>query len=161
MKHILLKVIKLSIWLAVFFYLGRLSVPEPPEAVTTEVFTLVPMVPVEQIQAEEVFTSEQDEIKAEIKLVFGEHYEDAMKLLTDATCHENLQLDPSAVHVNSDGTRDMGVFQINEHWQGFEHGGKAQQFLLDPNVNIRLAWRIYEDNGYTFSAWSCGQLLGI
>lgn len=154
------KFIKLLAWITVFFFIGRLTAP------TIQTIRIVE-VPVE-IEKEipepsPVLKSEQDLLKEEIKFVFGEHYADAMKLLTDPVCHENLPLDPKAIHKNNDSvkSRDLGLFQINDHWQGFDHQGKADQFLLDPHINIRIAWRLYEDAGYSFNAWSCGKVLGI
>ena len=109
--------------------------------------------------------TERDEIKNYIQSVFGSHTSQAMRLLTDPKCHENLNLDPKIKHENKvDGkvsSIDYGLFQINGKWQGISHEGKARQFLLDYKINTQIAWRLYEDNNYSFSAWSCGRALGI
>lgn len=108
----------------------------------------------------EEIDSEDEAMKAIVKEVFGEHYDKAMLLLT---C-ENRGLNPEAIGDNSkfgNNTKDWGLFQINDYWQGFRHEGKAMQYLLDPEINARVAWRLYEDDGYSFKLWSCGKKLGI
>lgn len=108
-----------------------------------------------------------DKIDAEIKQVFGDHYKKAMLLLkgdgSKGACTENAGLNPSAVNKNTDTVQstDYGVFQINDYWQGFRHDAKAKQFLLDPHINIQVAWNIYKSNGYSFGQWTCGRIYGI
>ena len=97
-------------------------------------------------------------VKASIKQVFGAHADKALTLLT---C-ENGHLNPKAINHNRDKegnilSSDFGVFQINNKWQGVTN----QKFLFDPEINVRLAWRIYQDSGYTFKMWACGQKLHI
>lgn len=95
------------------------------------------------------------EVKELIEEVFGKHADKAFKVLS---C-ENASLNPKAINTAGNtpkGSRDMGVFQINEYWQGVN--GK---FLLDPELNVRIAWKIYKDNGYSFERWTCGRKLGI
>lgn len=94
-------------------------------------------------------------IKDKIREVFGRHADKAFKLLE---C-ENSTLNPQAVNTYGNtpaGSRDIGVFQINEYWQGVN-----AKFLLDPDLNVRIAWRIYTDSDYTFRMWTCGKRLGI
>lgn len=108
-------------------------------------------------------------VDTEIKKVFGKHYDKAMLLLKGdgkGGCHENGGLDPHIEHKNRDANGnvksiDYGVFQINGYWQGFRHTGKAEQFLLDPEINIRVAWSIFEADGYSFKQWTCGKAYGI
>lgn len=109
-----------------------------------------------------------EEVRQLIIEVFGEHADKAFLLLqgdgTPGACAENRALNPEAVNDNREWGgvgRDWGVFQINDHWQGFRHEGKAIQFLTDPEINVRVAWRIFEDNGYSFSRWTCGRHYGI
>jgi hypothetical protein len=97
-------------------------------------------------------------VEASIKQVFGAHADKALKLLT---C-ENGHLNPKAMNHNRDKdgnilSTDYGVFQINNKWQKVGN----ERFLFDPEINIRLAWRIYQDSGYTFKMWACGQKLKI
>lgn len=104
---------------------------------------------------EEAKGEENQEIREMIKEVFGEHADKAFKLLS---C-ENAKLNPKAINTAGNtpkGSKDVGVFQINEHWQGVN-----AKFLLDPELNIRIAWKIYKDSGYSFKMWSCGKKLGI
>jgi hypothetical protein len=92
-------------------------------------------------------------VDAEVAQVFGAHYGKARRLLA---C-ENPALDPLAVNVNHDGSRDIGVFQINSYWQGVSN----EAFLKDYRINIRIAWNIYEHSNHTFALWSCGRKLDI
>jgi len=92
------------------------------------------------------------DIEKEIYMVFGdEHFEKAMMIVD---C-ENKGQNPKAVNVNTDthNSRDIGIFQINQYWQKV---GNAK-FLYDPAINIRIAWRIYENDGYSFKQWTCGK----
>ena len=112
-------------------------------------------------------TSEQEKIEKEIKEVFGEHAEKAFLLLKGkgpGTCRENYELNPKAVNRNwvkgKSGvysSSDYGVFQINDKWQGVTN----TRFLFDYKINIRMAWRIYEDSGHSFGLWTCGKAYGI
>lgn len=97
-----------------------------------------------------------EEIRQEIELVFGEHYEKAMIVLS---C-ENADLDPEAVNTAGNepaGSADVGVFQINDHWQRV--GNHA--FLKDYKINIRIAFNIYERDGESFKLWTCGRKYGV
>jgi len=127
-----------------------------------------------KVYAEEVYTAENiisplaDEpkvkeatdkqsisIRNKIREVFGDHADKAFKVLS---C-ENAALNPNAVNTAGNepaGSRDIGVFQINEYWQ------KTQgKFLFDPEVNIKIAYIIFKDNGYSFDRWTCGRKFGI
>lgn len=108
----------------------------------------------------------RNKIDAEIKEVFGKHYDKAMLLLKGngkpKACHENGGLDPDVVNknVNDAGevtSRDYGVFQINDKWQGVTNVA----FLKDYHINIRMAWNIYQHHNYSFEAWTCGKAYKI
>jgi hypothetical protein len=98
---------------------------------------------------------ETEAIREEIRNTFGEHADKAFKVLS---C-ENASLNPKAVNTagnSPEGSRDMGIFQINEYWQGVH-----AKFLLNWKTNIRLAYQIFEENGYSFERWTCGRKFGI
>lgn len=99
--------------------------------------------------------TEHDLIVAEINQVFGKDAPKAFKLLS---C-ENGRLNPNAVNTNTDTyqSKDYGIFQINNHWQGVTNVA----FLTDYHINIRMAYNIYTRSGNTFKMWSCGQRLGL
>jgi len=92
------------------------------------------------------------DIEKEIFNVFGKEHFDKAMIIVDC---ENKGQDPKAVNVNSDKqkSKDFGIFQINNFWQ--EVGN--EKFLFDPAINIRIAWRIFENDGYQFSLWTCGK----
>lgn len=115
------------------------------------------------VPAPSPFTKEEQKIRKIVLDVFGKDYEKAMYLLQGkkGTCKENYNLDPKATNVNKDGSTDWGLFQINDKWNGITHKGKAKQLLLDPEINVRVAYRIFVDSGYSFRMWSCGKVLGI
>ena len=107
-------------------------------------------------------------IEADIKSVFGKYYPQAMILLKGKpgdSCAENKSLNPNAVNDNTlwGGVgQDIGVFQINTKWQGVTNTA----FLKDPAINIRMAWRIFVNQGYKFgvqptAGWTCGRYYGI
>ena len=111
---------------------------------------------VPQVEAEEVeFTSEQEQIRGYIKEVFGKDADKAFKVLS---C-ENAKLNPKAVNTAGNvpaGSRDIGVFQINEYWQGVN-----AKFLFEPKINVMIAHKIFTDNGHSFERWTCGRKLGV
>ena len=148
---------------------GRVSEPSPsgsPSSTQTEEPKVEETRPV--ASSKEVGHPDSEAIEKEIKEVFGEHFDKAMLLLKgdgkEGACAENRSLNPNSLNDNTwwGGTgKDYGVFQINDYWQGIRHEGKAEQFLFDPHINIRIAWRIYEDSGYSFHLWTCGKVYGI
>lgn len=98
---------------------------------------------------------EQMAVEKEIRHVFGKYADQAFKVLK---C-ENASLNPKAVNTAGNtpkGSRDIGVFQINEYWQGVN--GK---FLLEPDINVRIAYKIFKDNGHSWERWTCGRKLGF
>jgi len=104
-------------------------------------------------------TTQYDQIHEYIEQVFGKDSDKAFLLLqgtSSVSCHENRGLNPSAIHINDDGSKDVGVFQISEYWQGV-----PARFLLDYKVNVDVAHKIYVDSGYNFHLWTAGRCLGI
>lgn len=97
--------------------------------------------------------SQRQIIENEIKDVFGQYSPKALQLLT---C-ENGNLWPNAVNSNTDGSRDFGIFQINNKWQGVSN----EAFLLDFHINIRMAYNIFSRDHYSFKLWTCGRRMGI
>ncbi len=98
--------------------------------------------------------TQHDQIVNYIHEVFKE---DADKAFLVLSC-ENHALNPNAVNTAKNipvGSRDIGVFQINEYWQKVQ--GK---FLFNWKVNIEVAHQLYEENG-SFKLWSCGKRLGV
>lgn len=98
--------------------------------------------------------TEREQIELYIKQVFGKDSDKAFKVLK---C-ENSSLNPNAVNTAGNypaGSKDIGVFQINDHWQAVQ--GK---FLKNWKVNIEIAYQIFKENG-DFHLWTCGRRLGI
>lgn len=99
----------------------------------------------------EIKTTEQQQIAEHIKEVFGEDADKAFKVLS---C-ENKALRPDAVNTTGNspaGSRDIGVFQINEYWQKVNG-----RFLFNPKVNVEIAYQIFKESGNSFKMWSCGK----
>jgi len=88
--------------------------------------------------------SSKQEIIEYIVEVFGEDAPEAFNVLY---C-ENRTLNPSAVNVNRNGTRDLGVFQLNDGY----HGGEEN---FDYKTNIDKAYKIFEAHGKKWTAWTC------
>jgi hypothetical protein len=88
-------------------------------------------------------TTQAEQIKAYIKQVFGDQADNAYKVLA---C-ENGRLNPNAKGMNTNGTSDVGIFQINS-----VHG-VPESYLKDWRVNVDIAYQIYKSSGW--SAWSC------
>lgn len=100
-------------------------------------------------------TTEQQQIMAYIDEIFAEDADKAYQILG---C-ENAALNPDAVNTAGNspaGSRDIGVFQINEYWQ------KTQgKFLFNWKINVEIAHQLYEENGKSFKLWTCGRKLNI
>lgn len=118
----------------------------------------------EDVKPEIVEVKIDQTIEEEIIEVFGKYSDNALLLLKgkgEGTCAENRTIDPSRIHLNENGSKDYGVFQINDNWYGFNKAVNNPRFLLDRHLNIQLAWLIFESNGYTFANWACGKAYGI
>jgi len=118
----------------------------------TRIYVPVTPIPTAIIQSP---VEPHNEITEEINQVFGSSAPKAFKLLS---C-ENHALNPNAVNTAGNfpvGSRDIGVFQINEYWQGVN-----AKFLFNPDINIRMAYQIYTESGNSFKMWSCGRRFGI
>ena len=99
--------------------------------------------------------TQQQQIKNYISSVFGASAPKAYKLLS---C-ENSTYSPDRVNTAGNypaGSRDIGVFQINEFWQGVN-----AKFLFNWRVNIDIAKQIYDESGDSFKMWTCGRRFGI
>lgn len=97
----------------------------------------------------------KQEIRDYVKEVFGKDADKAFKVLS---C-ENNALNPKAVNTAGnfpEGSRDIGIFQINEYWQDVN-----PKFLFNWKTNIHLAHQIYTDSGNSFHLWTCGRKLGV
>lgn len=111
---------------------------------------------VQQVQAVEP-TPEPDkcspienEIEQYICEVFEDDYEDAMTILS---C-ENASLNPLAINdANSNGSTDVGIFQINSI-----HGFTVAE-MQDYRLNVDFAHKLMHRD--TWSAWACSWKLGV
>lgn len=92
----------------------------------------------------------EEQIIAYIWEKFGYEAESAFAILS---C-ENGKLDPYAINIyNSDGSIDVGIFQINSIH------GYSVEYLQDWKNNIDMAYGIFERDGW--SAWSCSWKIGV
>ncbi len=108
---------------------------------------------------EKVVYQEPETIDEYIKFVFGEDYDKAMLLLKGkgpGTCAENPKLKWDAQNYNSDGSVDIGVFQINTYWQQVQ-----AKWLYNWKVNVQIAHQLFEENENSFKLWTCGKVYGI
>ena len=134
---------------------GKVTQAEAKSAPTNKITELVSPVPSPTIQSVVVGEQEQPDVAEEIRRVFGKHSDKAFQLLS---C-ENAHLNPDAVNTAGNypaGSRDIGVFQVNEYWQGVH-----AKFLFNYKTNIQIAHQIFEESDNSFKMWSCGKRLGI
>jgi len=76
---------------------------------------------------------------------------------------ENGSADPERVSVpNKDKwkSRDYGLFQLNDHWQGNRVGGDVEQFK-NPETNVKIAYNIWSESGNSWRLWSTAKKLGL
>lgn len=99
------------------------------------------------------------EIENYIVEVFKEDSNKAFKLLRgEGKCNgENRGLNPKAVYTNKDGSRDRGIFQINDKY----HPSMPDSKAFDYKENIRYSYRMYKNDNKTFRRWSQGKCMGI
>jgi hypothetical protein len=74
---------------------------------------------------------------------------------------ENGAGDPNKVSVpNKDKWRsqDYGLFQLNDHWQGYRVDGDVEQFK-NPEKNVKIAYDIWSEQGW--KPWSTAKKLGL
>lgn len=58
------------------------------------------------------------------------------------------RFDPSAIHVNNDGSKDRGLFQINDRWQDV-----SDECALNPYC--ATLWTINKIKKGGIDSWSC------
>lgn len=100
-------------------------------------------------------TQEQVEIQDYVREVFGK---DAPKAFALLSC-ENASLNPDAVNTAGnypEGSRDIGVFQVNEFWQKVN-----PKFLFNWKINVQIAKQLFDENHGQFNLWTCGRKLEI
>ena len=86
-----------------------------------------------------------------IKEVFGEEEgERGIKMLKEC---ENKSMNETAINHNSNGSTDMGLWQVNSIH------GHSQEELFDPKYNTRVAYEIYKRAGNSFSPWTCSYVV--
>lgn len=90
---------------------------------------------VEKIVEKKVFANPQT-IEEKIAVVFGEDAEQAIKV---ARCESGLN--PKAVNKASSA---RGLFQIMQSWHKID-----QKWLFDPEINIRVAYKLWTEQGWT------------
>lgn len=94
--------------------------------------------------------TEKQQILDYIVKVFGDDSADAITLINKC---ENHAFDPSATNWNSNGTWDVGIFQINQ-----VHGYSMEE-MKNWKQNIDAAKKIFDRSGW--SAWSCSEEVGV
>lgn len=92
----------------------------------------------------------ENEIEQYICEVFGDEYENAMEVLS---C-ENKGLNHLAINdANSNGSTDVGIFQINSI-----HGFTVEE-MQDYKKNVDFAYKLMKRDGW--SAWACSHKIGV
>lgn len=91
-------------------------------------------------------------VEDDIRQVFGDKAEEAIKIFK---CESGLQSKCND-GLNRDGSVDCGVAQVNMN----AHKVFNRGFLLEPEINIRIAKKIY-DNNKGWGPWVCARKLGL
>lgn len=104
------------------------------------------------------------EVERYIYEVFDDDYDKAILLLKgikdingNYICGgENRSLDQNAININKDGSKDFGIFQIND----FYHPVYELDLHKDYKANIDYAKRMFDNDGKTFSKrWVAGSCI--
>jgi len=96
-------------------------------------------------------TTQRQEIENYVREVFGDDAERGLRMLEEC---ENRTLGVDRINWNSNGTWDFGLWQINQ-----VHGYTREQ-LADYKFNTDVAYKIFVNAGYSYSAWTCAETAG-
>jgi hypothetical protein len=92
--------------------------------------------------------SKKTTVEREIERVFGKYSARAKKV---AYCES--KFNPKALWTNKDGSRDRGPWQINDRY----HPHVSDACAYDVKCSTAYAWRMFENDNYTFRRWVCNQ----
>lgn len=82
------------------------------------------------------------------------HDHDTVILATAISFAEDGSHDPSAIHVNGDGSRDLGLWQINEKAHPDLINNSAGWKWNDPQGNAKMAFNVWQSAGGKWTPWS-------
>ena len=95
----------------------------------------------------------RDRILAEIHKVFGSRAKEALAIIQCENNPNNPNYDPFRIHVNKDGSKDHGVFQIHARTWVKVYG---DEFMNNWKENIKVAKKIFDRSG-TWRQWYSSQ----
>lgn len=115
------------------------------------------------------FQNVQPQIQDQIRNAFPEFPNEMINIGARESSLNPEQVNPNNPYVEAFGgtPRDLGLFQINEHWQGplLKKLGVTPEELLDPEVNIQVARAIIDariKKGLNpFQPWVAAEGLGL
>lgn len=99
------------------------------------------------------FYSQYDDIFKKYEKEFGISY----FLMKSIAITENAKFDENAIMHNTNGTRDIGLMQINTSWKHWmPEAGITNEKLKDVDFNIKVAFmivdRIIQQHGYSWDS---------
>ena len=154
----------LIVLLLVLTYVGNLPAEQVVLAQETKEVVQTTSTPTQQPKSITVsHSSDLSEVEEYIWEVFGDYTPKAMLLLKGqgaGTCAENRNLDPKAVNDNRTWGgvgRDVSIFQVNDVY----HPVKELNLENDWKANVRYAYRMFQNDNYSFKRWTCGRVWGI
>lgn len=108
----------------------------------------------QEVRIEVVVNWDKNRIEQEIRTVFWEDPETAVKV---AKCESGLRADIQSHHTLSYGReRSFGIFQIHEpDWSVKADKLELYDWRTSPEDNIKMARYIYDSAGKRFTPWSC------
>lgn len=133
----IMMLVMIGIW-----YLTEQMIKNQPEK--TVISPMVMVAEAEQVEEPKELTTE------EIICSYDWDCEDALEIVK---CESNFN--QYAINLNTNGTYDLGIWQINDI-HGISRGDR-----FDINRATAFAYKIYQNRGNNFSAWTCAGLKGI
>lgn len=82
------------------------------------------------------------------------HDHDTVILATAISFAEDGSHDPAAIHTNTDGSRDLGLWQINEKAHPDLVNSAAGWKWNDPQGNAKMAFNVWQSAGGKWTPWS-------
>ena len=90
-----------------------------------------------------------------LSYIVDKFQDDAANAITLVRTCENSTFDQKRFNVNKNGTKDWGIFQVNDvHSKRY-----GEAFKTSWKANVDVAYEIYKSAGKKFTPWTCAPII--